>query len=192
VYGLLLHDAEDLLIPGGGRLVRRLTDIRERGTATKIGVSIYDGDQLNAVLERFQPDIVQLPLSILDQRLIRSGHLKRLKSLGVEIHARSLFLQGLMFMDLDHLDPFFKPISKSLSQLRLATQEQGLTPLAAALSFGLAQAELDRIVVGVCSLVELNQIIEAVATETTSMDFSRFAISNPTFVNPSLWRLQST
>ena len=42
---------------------------------------------------------MQVPFSLLDQRLLQDGSLARLKDLGVEIHARSLFLQGLLFME---------------------------------------------------------------------------------------------
>ena len=49
--------------------------------------------------EQFRPDAMQVPFSLLDQRLLRDGSLSRLKELGVEIHARSIFLQGLLFLE---------------------------------------------------------------------------------------------
>ena len=191
VYALLLHDADDLLKPGGDQLVRLLANIRDSGRATRIGVSVYDGLQLDAVLDRFVPDVVQLPLSVLDQRLIRSGHVARLKSLGVEIHARSLFLQGLVLMDPDYLDPFFDPIAGSLKRLRSTLRANSITPLAAALHFGLAQGEFDRLVIGVCSSGELDEILKATTAECPTLDLSEFAIDDAAFVNPSLWKLSS-
>ena len=54
--------------------------------------------QIKKVLDLFIPDIIQLPFSVFDQRLLQDGTLSTLKSLGIEIHARSIFLQGLLLM----------------------------------------------------------------------------------------------
>ena len=60
---------------------------------------LYDAADLALVMSRFTPDLVQLPFNALDDRLAVSGWLHRLKAVGVEIHARSAFLQGLLLMD---------------------------------------------------------------------------------------------
>ncbi|MEW5995005.1 MAG: aldo/keto reductase, partial [Candidatus Zixiibacteriota bacterium] len=85
VYGLLVHNADDLLLPGGELLVDALHQLKAAGLVEKIGVSVYIGDQIDAVARIFTPDLVQLPVNLLDQRLIHGGHLTRLKQAGVEI-----------------------------------------------------------------------------------------------------------
>ena len=72
----------------------------------KIGVSVYDVDELEEIIDTHQIDIVQLPSNIFDQRFMKSGILARLKSLEVEIHARSTFLQGLLLRPLE-VTPLF-------------------------------------------------------------------------------------
>ncbi|MEE2996017.1 MAG: aldo/keto reductase, partial [Pseudomonadota bacterium] len=99
IYGLLVHAGSDLLEPGGERLVDTLREFQEAGLVQKIGVSIYDAEELDRILNVFKPEIVQLPLSVADQRLQQSGHLAVLKALGVEIHARSVFLQGVLLAE---------------------------------------------------------------------------------------------
>src|SRR5262249_17350751 len=96
VYGLLVHRASDLLGPEGDDLFEAMRRLKQLGRVAKIGVSIYDARELEGVLARHQPDLVQLPLNVLDQRLLAGGQITRLKSAGVEIHARSAFLQGLL------------------------------------------------------------------------------------------------
>ena len=81
VYGLLLHDCDDLLAKGGGLLMAKMQGFKERGLVKKIGVSVYTASQIDRVMARFSIDIIQLPLSVFDQRLIQSGHLSRLKAL---------------------------------------------------------------------------------------------------------------
>lgn len=89
-----MHRADDLFVPGGERLMAALTDLKQQGLVAKIGVSVYNAEQIDQVLDRFAIDLVQLPISVLDQRLLRSGHLRKLKSAGVEVHARSVFCRA--------------------------------------------------------------------------------------------------
>lgn len=92
---LLLHAPADLAKPGGHHLEAWLLDLRERGLVRRIGVSIYAAQDLEAVNPALL-DLVQLPLSLLDQRLLQDGTLARLRAGGTAIHARSLYLQGLL------------------------------------------------------------------------------------------------
>gem|GEM_PF-2061768 len=93
---LLVHAAADLK---DDALWPALQALKAEGVFRKIGISVYVADDPLAVAQTFRPDVMQLPFSVLDQRLLKSGALMRLKDLGVEIHARSIFLQGLLFLD---------------------------------------------------------------------------------------------
>jgi len=93
--GLLLHAPADLQKPGGHHLEAWLLGLRERGLVQRIGVSIYAAQDLEG-LNPALLDLVQLPLSLFDQRLLQGGTLARLRARGTAIHARSLYLQGLL------------------------------------------------------------------------------------------------
>ncbi len=191
LYGVLLHSADDLLKPGGEYLIDALRGLRAKRLVRKIGVSVYTDRQIDQVLDVFTPDIVQLPLNLLDQRLIKSGHLAELKKCGVEIHTRSAFLQGLLLMDPEKVDPFFEPIREHLRQFRKALNESGVTPLQAALKFCLERDEVDTVLVGVCSCRELKEICGAVSREVPDdFDFDRWSIEDTDILNPSQWNLQ--
>lgn len=95
---LLVHAAKDLSGHSGTTLWRSLQALKAEGVIGAVGISAYVADDPVMLAERFRPDAMQLPFSLLDQRLLADGSLDRLKQLGVEIHARSLFLQGLLFM----------------------------------------------------------------------------------------------
>ena len=94
VYALLIHNADDLLKRGSDKLINSLHSIKKQHTVKKIGVSVYDLDQLNFVLENFEIDIIQLPFNIFDRRFFNNGMLRRLDKKGIEVHGRSIFLQG--------------------------------------------------------------------------------------------------
>ncbi len=188
LYGLLLHRVDDLFVPGGGALVLAMEDLKAQGLVNKIGVSVYDGPQIDAVLRVLRPDIVQLPLSVLDQRLLRSGHLEKLKEAGVEIHVRSVFLQGLLLMPLAQLSAYFEPLRPLLLRWHAAVAERGLTPTQAALAFVRDLPGVDVALVGVDSARQFRMCVADFAI-TTAFDGSGLACDEARYVNPINWKV---
>lgn len=188
ICGLLIHHANDLLAPGGEKLLDAMLELRSNGFVEKIGVSVYDGEQTDAVLKVFKPDIVQLPLSILDQRMLVSGQLERLKKAEIEIHVRSVFLQGLLLMPMSQIPKYFDPISPLLASWHFAAQKLGMTLSQAALSFVRDIPYVDTVLVGVESLAQFKSCVEDFSIGA-SFDASNFACSDPKFVNPALWKV---
>ncbi|MBE3023625.1 aldo/keto reductase [Janthinobacterium sp. GW458P] len=191
VYGLLIHRVDDLLLPGGEVLMERMVQLKARGLVRKIGVSVYTGQQIDAVLARFPIDLIQLPINVLDQRLLHAGHLRKLKQAGVEIHARSVFLQGLLLMEPCDLPAHFDGVREHLATYHRCIAAQGLTPLQAALGFVTGLEEIDQVVCGVNSSVQLQEICMAagyMAAGGEHVGYEAFAISDERIVNPALWQ----
>ena len=94
LYGLLLHNSQQLLSSQGEALYQALVAIQGQGRVEKIGVSVYGPDELDAIWPSYKFDLVQAPFNILDRRLVISGWLARLGRSGTEIHVRSVFLQA--------------------------------------------------------------------------------------------------
>lgn len=188
VYGLLVHHSEDLLAPGGQKLVVAMNKLKDSGKVEKIGVSIYDGSQLDGLLERFTPDLVQTPVSVLDQRLVSSGQLQRLAELDVEVHVRSVLLQGLLLMPPNELPAYFAPIRGLLERWHVAVCDQGMTPTQAALSYVRNIPGVSTVLVGVESL---DQLLMCVSDFSVGHRFDArgLACDDPAFVNPAMWRL---
>lgn len=188
VYALLLHHAEDLLVSGGERLWCAMSRLKDKGLVRKIGLSIYDGDTVDRVLERFKPDIVQVPLSVLDQRMLLNGQLERLKSKGVEIHTRSAFLQGLLLLPSERVPHYFKPILPQLQRWHAAVKAKGLTPVQAALAFVRDVPYVDTILIGVETLEQLRLSVEDFNTDIC-FDGAGLACDDAMFVNPANWKV---
>jgi aryl-alcohol dehydrogenase-like predicted oxidoreductase len=188
VYGLLLHRVDDILVPGGNHLLHVMEHLKAQGLVSRIGVSVYEGSQIDAVLRLFRPDIVQLPLNILDQRLLRSGHLERLKDAGVEVHVRSVFLQGLLLMPLNRLPDFFDPVREFLSRWHESVAERGLTPTQAALAFVRDCPGVDVMLIGVDSVEQLKSCLADFAG-APAFDASGLNCDNARYVNPMNWKV---
>lgn len=191
---LLVHSADNLLGPNADRLWAALEEIRGDGRARKIGVSVYHPGQLERIVERFRVDLVQLPYSVFDQRFTRSGALAALKREGIEVHARSAFLQGLVLMQPGTLPPHFASIARRHADLHRALREAGMSPLEGALRHCLARPDLDRVVVGCENLAQLGEILRAAPGEFPgTIDTSVFAIEEERIIDPSQWpRLAET
>jgi aryl-alcohol dehydrogenase-like predicted oxidoreductase len=159
--GFLLHRASDLLAPDGDALLDWLEGLRDRGLVERIGVSIYDASELEGLpLDHLQ--LVQLPLSVYDQRLNRDGTVARLQDLGIAVHVRSVLLQGLLLQSPhhwpDHLSAAFRDHhARWLEHLH----QDGLSPLAGALGFVRACEGVEAVLVGVVADQELAQVLQA-------------------------------
>lgn len=196
VYGFLVHDVRDLLTADGHALVETLRRLKQEGLVEKVGVSVYTPTDIDRVLELFVPDIVQAPVSIFDQRLLASGHLAQLKYRGVEIHARSVFLQGLLLMDADAVPAFCAPVAERFRRYGRFLEEAGLTRLQAALAFVGQLEEVDVALVGVSGLQDLEDIFRALGRNAGDRvripDPARWSIADERIVNPGLWPRQET
>ena len=95
IYGLLIHDTSDIL--GKNRdFLNILLDYKKKNFISKLGVSVYEIGEIKKILKFWKPDIIQIPLNVFDQRFLKNDFLKKIKRSGIEIHARSCFLQGIL------------------------------------------------------------------------------------------------
>lgn len=161
LYGLLLHRPAQLLGDRGPEIYAALQRLKAEGLVEKIGVSIYQPSELEGVFSVGEFDLVQSPLSVLDRRLITSGWLDQLTDRGVEVHARSVFLQGLLLMSADQRPAKFDRWSDLWNRYHAWIVASGLSPLQACLAYVLAIPQIQQVVVGVNGLDHIKEILQA-------------------------------
>ena len=184
--GLLLHRPGQLLERGGNEIFSALRDCRKAGLSKKIGYSVYDPSELDQLFEAFPPDIVQAPFNVIDRRLVSGGWLGRLKAASVEVHTRSVFLQGLLLMTEAARPKKFCPWDALWGRWHDWLKKNEVTALQACLAFVLAEREIDRVVVGVDSSRQLAEILSAART-SSSHPPDELTVTDEALVNPSLW-----
>lgn len=124
--------------------------LRADGRADKVGLSLYYPHEIDHLIERkINFDIVQLPYNIFDQRF--AADFARLKDRGVEIHVRSVFLQGLVFRSPDQIVGHFVGLHEKIKSLRAIASETGLSISSLCLNFALLNPLIDKVVIGVDS-----------------------------------------
>jgi aryl-alcohol dehydrogenase-like predicted oxidoreductase len=186
LYGLILHNVDDLTGTRGEEFARALLVLRERGHVAKIGVSIYRSDQLPLVMQRLSPDLIQAPLNVFDRRLAKSGWLDRLSTSGTEVHIRSVFLQGLLLMPLEEISQRFESWRPRLVDWEAWVNGIGLSKTNACLSHVQSYSGVSRIVLGFDSSEQLLETINYPSLlPQMAPDF--LATSDELLINPATW-----
>lgn len=172
VYALMFHRENEVTDTAW----RKFENWKKQKLTKKIGVSVYSPDKLLRIIQNYPVDIVQIPLNLLDQRFIPL--LPELKSKKIEIHVRSVFLQGLLLMT-DYPAQFdsIKHILQGIPHPKLLY----------ALHFVLSLKQVDKLVVGVTCLQDLEEIYKAATSPCPSVDYSIFSVHDEKIINPSLW-----
>ena len=185
IYAMLVHHASDLKGEYGNSLFAGLKIIKKQKKVKKIGVSIYSFDDLDWILKRFKFDIVQLPFNLFDQRLVNKKWLIKLKKKNIEIHCRSIFLQGLL-LEKYKLPIKLNIIEKKISEFHKWAKIKNIKPINAALSFILKYKNIDKLIIGVNNYKQLKEIIENLRINKLQIP-KKFVINEEKLINPALW-----
>lgn len=190
--GLLLHRATDLLGTGGDRTYHALQKLKNDGRVKKIGVSIYDFHELSQILDRYELDLVQAPFNCIDRRLIDSGWITGLNLMGVELHVRSIFLQGLLLMPPETRPRYFGRWKGLLEIWDNWLTSNGADPIETCLGLPASRPEIDRTIVGVDSLKHLDQILNRAQTKVDPPLPDEINCSDLDLIDPSRWKVGIT
>jgi len=188
VYGLLIHNSDEIFLNGSEYLIEALNELKQEKLVKKIGVSLYDNDRIEAIISSLSPDIVQLPLNVFDQRFLKDGTLKYLKQEGIEIHSRSVFLQGLLLMDYQKIPTYFEKWSGRIKLWRQACEMQGFSHLEAALNFVQNIKQVDNIIIGFENSYQFKQCLDF-SMSKRKFDSTDLASNDLEFINPTYWKV---
>jgi aryl-alcohol dehydrogenase-like predicted oxidoreductase len=184
VDGLLIHDISEVDDKEFHDLFLQLNKLKQQELVNKIGFSTYKPEQIDFLLENFDFDLIQVPFNVFDTRLVEGGQLKTLKRKNIEIHARSVFLQGLL-LDFKHLGNYFSKWTNEFNDYQEIVQESGLSLLGYAISFVLNTKEIDKVLVGVDSEKQLREIIKSTKKQSV---LSPYPIYDDNLLNPLNWK----
>lgn len=185
----MFHRSSDLRT---GDHLEQAVFLKSEGLIDKIGVSIYDIGELDA--DRFGDciDIVQLPFNILDSSEEKRTAVEKL-SRNFEIHARSVFLQGLFFKTPASFPVQLESLKKSVVRIQQLAEEQLCHVAGLAARYVLSQDYISKIVIGVDSLSQLESTLFAIQNCNSSSgawdELNRMDCHNSQLLNPQNWQL---
>ena len=184
VDGLLIHNIEDAKDKQFDILYKELDKLKKDKLINKIGFSTYTPDQVDFLLDNFDFDLIQVPFNVFDTRLIEGNQLNLLNKKDVEIHARSVFLQGIL-LNFKYLDSSFSKWTTQFEDYQKMVKNSGLSLLEYALNFALNTQEIDKVLVGVNNEKQLREVFKSVKEQEA---LSSYSICDVNLLNPSLWK----
>jgi len=158
INSIMFHDVKILFTINGKLIFKNLMILKKRNFFKKIGVSIYDFEDLNFILKNFKINVVQCPFSILDRRLINDKWLKKLNSSKIEVHVRSIFFQGLLTNENLTKNRYFKRWQPKFQKWFKDINKNDFSTSDVCLSYVL-KYKIDKIVVGINDQNHLDSII---------------------------------
>lgn len=178
---LLFHRADDLL----GRLGDVAWASAQRSVAAlpwpvRLGVSCYSPDELLRIAARYPVALAQLPGNVFDQRL-QDHHFP-----GIELHLRSVFLQGLLLADEAIAAARLPAAAEALADWCAACRRADLSPLSAALGVARGLPGVQRLVVGVERAAQFEAIASAFAAAPV-LRWPALARSAAAVIDPRCW-----
>ncbi len=183
---LLIHNANSLLSKNGDEIYKSIKSMKTGKLTNKIGVSIYDFNLLDKILKKFRFDLIQAPLNILDQRLVNTGWLKKLKKRKIEVHVRSIFLQGILLVRYNRLPKKLKKLNKYWITWYNWLKKNKFNPLQICLSYIFNQRQLDGVILGCNSKNQLDQILKFNQMKN-NFSLPNLNIKNEKLIDPREW-----
>lgn len=187
LQGISLHDENEIALALKNK--GQIKEAIEKNLIKKFGISIYSLTALEEAVESGLFSFLQIPFNILDCNKEKVDLLKKAKEKGIEIHVRSVFLQGLFFKSPDLLTGnlvVFKEVLQKLQAQYTIDEIQSLC-----LQFPLQQRYIDKVVIGVETSEQLKENINVLNNKVSFyedfLENLREKIPNE-MLNPSQWK----
>ena len=189
LYGLLIHNTKDLKNKKKSKEIYKAFDylIRKK-VVKKIGLSIYEPRELDLYFKDYDFKIVQTPINIFDRRIFTSGWLKKLKKKNIEIHARSIFLKGLLLKNSNKIDGTFLKWKKKFIFFEKWTEKNNLSKLEACIRYLKNFKEIDKVIFGVNDEKELGENLCFLEKKKLNIP-DYLSIKSGNILNPKKWNI---
>lgn len=188
LYGYLVHHIEDYF--NAPELFEQISDLKMKGLVRKVGFSLYEPKQLERLLnDNVQFDLIQVPYNVLDRRF--NKYFQILKERNVEVHVRSVFLQGLFFVDLSSIQPSVVFLSPYIMKLQKLSTSFNITMRNMCLNYVLQNMFIDKVIIGIDNLEQLKQNLNAVSLTADNVLFNEIddiVVKEVELLNPVNWK----
>lgn len=159
---VLIHDIRDLKKKYFKIFLNKLKQLKKKKLTKFIGISIYKPSDLNIALSKFNPDLIQFPLSFMNRSFLEKKVLKKLVNSRAKLQVRSIFLQGLMLKSNAELKNFKlnKKLKKELLKFNDFCISNNLSQLEVSVHFIKQIKNIDFITFGVNSNSQLTTLLK--------------------------------
>lgn len=186
IYALLLHNPEDILRKDSNKILDILIKIKKENLIKKIGISIYDFDNLDHIKKIANIDIVQCPFNILDRRLIKYGWINQLYKKKIEIHVRSIFLQGLLLSNVNNIPKKFIKWNHVFERLNNWEIKNKINRYELCINYIMKFKKISKIIVGIDNITQAKKLFKYIKKKT-KFNYPNIQSLDQNLINPSKW-----
>ena len=181
---LLLHRPQDLTGAQGAELYAAIGSLMAEKIIHRFGVSIYSPNDLEGIIGTFDIHIVQAPLNVFDRRIL--GVTDQLSALNIEVHARSVFLQGVLIANPKDRPQRFEPWSEHFALFDEWVRSSGVSAMACCIGFALQQPGIAKLVIGTTSAESLDEIMNSIPNSVLEVP-THLQSSVEQLIDPRFW-----
>lgn len=179
---VMLHGAKDPIIHGKA-CADAMKALLDHGYTDKVGVSVYTAEDIEGMLPYEIFSVTQVPMSIFDQQLIAGGSIAKLQERDYTVFVRSVFLQGLFFLDPEKVDDpvLVEHAVPKIRLLKSVAQELGMSIAQLAIAFMRDCAGVTSLVLGADTPEQVKSnaaYFDAPALEAATMELLRREFAN--------------
>jgi aryl-alcohol dehydrogenase-like predicted oxidoreductase len=154
------------------------------------GASIYDPIEWEQLKDVSELNVFQVPFNVFDRRFETSGAIKEMFQMGKVVHVRSAFLQGLLLMDPDNLNPYFSRWAQLLKKWQSHCIKNNQSIIGAAAGFALRTPFVNGVIFGFDSRSQLEELIaELRSSSLEEFDYPDFGELPGDLLDPRRWAL---
>lgn len=188
IYCVLFHNQEDAKWLKEKIIRSKFKELIKDNYIKKIGVSCYQYKDIEYYCKIFKFDVFQIPLNVLSIRKEKIDNLKKLKRrYGFEVHARSVFLQGVLLMQSHELPKKLRSIKKKLDQIRIFTEKKKIKKTDFLISIIDNLNLVKCIIIGFKKFNEFEELLNYKKIKLDSKDIYRYQIRKETIIDPRYW-----
>ena len=181
---LLLHRPQDLTGAQGAELYAAIKSLMAEKMIDRFGVSIYSPDDLEGIIGTFDIHVVQAPLNVFDRRIL--GVTDQLSALNIEVHVRSVFLQGVLIASPQDRPQRFEPWSEHFALFDEWVRSSGVSAMACCMGFALQQSGIAKLVIGTTSAESLDEIMNSIPNSVLEVP-THLQSSVEQLIDPRIW-----
>ena len=181
---LLLHRPQDLTGAQGAELYAAIGSLMAEKMIHRFGVSIYSPDDLEGIIGTFDIHVVQAPLNVFDRRIL--GVTNQLSALNIEVHVRSVFLQGVLIANPINRPQRFEPWSEHFALFDEWVRSSGVSAMACCMGFALQQPGIAKLVIGTTSAESLDEIMNSIPNSVLEAP-THLQSSVEQLIDPRFW-----
>ena len=181
---LLLHRPQDLTGAQGAELYAAIGSLMAEKMIHRFGVSIYSPEDLEGIIGTFDIHVVQAPLNVFDRRILVVTN--QLSALNIEVHVRSVFLQGVLIANPINRPQRFEPWSEHFALFDEWVRSSGVSAMACCMGFALQQPGIAKLVIGTTSAESLDEIMNSIPNSVLEAP-THLQSSVEQLIDPRFW-----